>query len=343
MLIGLSAKASVERASPRGGSDLVAQTTPNYVTWYTAGPSTPTPIPGAYVSIAEALGAGNIYNLNGASGIALLNNCEFLCYGAPGIASSNAFAVGNDVGADTFTTLGAPDDCSTTTAPLCPGGISDKAFSIEGYSSPTATPTVLIAIDQNGNFASSNGMYAGGAVIAGAGTGGVAPSPSPGSLVSNMTSTTGPTTGDVLLGGASDYAKCDYQETLGSTITCNKALVVAVGTSSGGINSSGTVWATGGVQPNSTSVGGSGGYAPEAFPLGVAAQHPQILTGSCSVTGTSALCVFANGFTFGSTSYNCAISAQGTSATANSYVKTSATSITIYSGAAATFSYTCMQ
>jgi hypothetical protein len=111
----------------------------------------------------------------------------------------------------------------------------------------------------------------------------------------------------------------------------------------GGINASNTVWAVGGVQPNSASAGGSGGYAPEAFPLGVDAQHPQILTGSCTVTTPSAACTFPNSFAFGDTSYNCAISALGTTAPADSYARTSMTQITIYSSVNSTFSYTCMR
>ena len=109
----------------------------------------------------------------------------------------------------------------------------------------------------------------------------------------------------------------------------------------GGINSASTLWATGGVQPNSASAGGSGGYSPEAFPLGVAEQHPKILSGSCSVTAPSTVCTFPNGFMFADTTYNCAVSAEGTGAVADSYTATTDTSITIYSATTSTFSYIC--
>jgi hypothetical protein len=114
----------------------------------------------------------------------------------------------------------------------------------------------------------------------------------------------------------------------------------------GGVNSSGTLWAAGGVQPDSASAGGSGGYAPEAFPLGAAAQHPQILSGSCTVTGPSGACTFPNSFAFASSTYTCAVTSQGAVPVTASYQNTSNTSITIYYSAGATppsavFSYIC--
>jgi hypothetical protein len=109
-----------------------------------------------------------------------------------------------------------------------------------------------------------------------------------------------------------------------------------------GVNASGSLWATGGVQPNSATAGGSGGYAPEAFPLGVAEQHPKILSGSCSVTSPSTACTFPNGFAFTDTTYNCTVSAQGATSVSDSYTRAS-TSITIYTAQTATFSYLCIR
>jgi hypothetical protein len=88
-----------------------------------------------------------------------------------------------------------------------------------------------------------------------------------------------------------------------------------------GINGSAVVWAAGGVQPNSSTIGGSGGYAPEAFPSGSPEPHSQILSGSCAVTGASTGCPFPNSFAFTDTSYGCTISAQGSSPATDSYAE----------------------
>lgn len=424
---------------------------PSYVTWYNTTSPWPSPITSAYVGIGGALGAGNIYNTatNGfatpGTGSLGTGECAFLCFGAPGTASANVVLFGNDVKAHSFSALGAPDDCSGSTAPLCPGGIGDSVFAVEYYESSSATQSVFLAIDKNAHFAVLNGFYAGGAIVAGAGLGTPAPVPSPttGSLVSYTGTPASPNTGDVLLGSSASYVKCDYGETTGGVLTCNQPFVASSGltgdcgttlsttscrfltgggpqslflgqsssnyneggflfdgasdidigagayasfsggvgscctatqtqaslvqltnngnginffynsgltigntftpTAVAGINASSTIWAAGGVQPNSTTAGGSGGYAPEAFPLGAAEQHPQILSGSCGVTAPLTLCTFPNSFEFSDTGYNCTISAQGASALSASYVKTSAMAITIYSGSGATFSYTCMR
>lgn len=102
---------------------------------------------------------------------------------------------------------------------------------------------------------------------------------------------------------------------------------------------SGVTSLTGGVRPN----GISGGYAPEAFPLGASAQHPQILSGACSSATTPAACQFPNSFAFSDTTYNCTVTALGTSPMAASYARTSTTSIAIYSHAGGSFSYICMR
>ncbi len=324
VIVALCLHASAQNSLP-----LVDPPSSGDVTWYNTASPWPSPITSAYVGIGGALGAGNIYNTAtngfGTAGTGLLgtNTCAFLCYGSPGVASANVLAIGNDVSSpnpDSFTTIGAPDDCKTSGAPPCPGGIKDQVFSIEGYASPGATPTVLVSIDLNANFAVFDNVYAGAAIIAGAGTGNPFPSPTPGSLVSY----TGTGAGDVLLGsaGTGNYVKCDYGETNAKALTCDQPLIVS----------------NGGVQPN----GPTGGYAPEAFPQGVATAHPQILTGSCSVTAPSTGCTFP-GSLFPDTTYNCTISAQGTTGVSDSYVKTSASEITIYSATSTTFSYMCMR
>jgi hypothetical protein len=343
-----SARMAASSSSPPSGRSVID---PNYVTWYNQPSPWPTPITGAYVGIGGALGAGNIYNTAtngfGSAGTGMLGTglCAFLCYGAPGTASSNVLAVGNDVsalGGGSFTTIGAPDDCTTSSAPICPGGIHDQAFSVEYYANPLATPAVYLAIDNAANFAAGQGIYAVAAVIAGATGSPGAPSPNAGSLVSH----TGSGQGDILLGaaGSGNYVKCDFGETQLSTLTCNEPLVIGSGATSAGLNGSGIVWSMGGVQPHSTSTGGSGGFAPEAFPLGAATAHPQVLTGTCSVTSLSHGCPFTGSFSgFPDTNYNCTVTAQGSTAVSDSYVKTSTTEISIYSSASATFSYTCIE
>ena len=276
---------------------------------------------------------------------------------APGVSSHHFLAFGNDVdpgspGASA-THLGAADDCQRPPLPECPGGIHNQVFgvSVNLNALPTSGPH-YVALDGGGNLAAAKNLYAGGAVVAGAGysAAGIVPSPNPvpsalpGSLVSFTGTNTNPNTGDFLLGSAASYAKCDYGETSSSTFTCNKQFVVSSsGLISAGLNSSGITWAMGGVQPNSGSVGGSGGFAPEMFPAGSPEPHPQMLSGSCTVTG-SAVCTFPNNFGFVDTGYDCSVSAQGATPNTESFEKTSSTEITIYSGSPSTntFSYICV-
>lgn len=330
--------------SSKNGEDSHPVDPPSYLPWYTAVPS---PLSSAYVSIGGAWGAANFYNTHETPdevpGTGILNSgqCLFICYGAPGVPSHHYLDYGNDVNpgspGTSDTHHGAPNDCSP-----CAAGIRNNAFSVtvEVNPPPTGGPYFL-SLDGGGNFAFLGSLYSGAAVVAGAGTGTAEPSPTPGSLVSH----TGAGKGDVLLGSGSDYAKCDYGETSTGTLTCSKPLLVAVGSTSAGLSASGVVWAMGGVQPNSASAGGSGGYAPEAFSIGLATPHPQILSGSCTVTG-SGTCTFPNSFGFADTTYNCGVSAQGATPTAASYVRTSASSITIYTStlvSSVTFSYICMR
>jgi hypothetical protein len=84
---------------------------------------------------------------------------------------------------------------------------------------------------------------------------------------------------------------------------------------------------------------------PEAFPVGLPTWRPQILSGACTVTG-STTCLFPNAFSFADSAFTCAISAQGTAPVSGSYVAASASSITIHASALVTgvvFSYICMR
>jgi hypothetical protein len=260
--------------------------------------------------------------------------CYFICFGMPGAASHHYLVYGNDLIAEmSFTHHGAAGDCGGTFAP-CPGGIKNTVF---GVSTDPQSDPFFVAVDKDGNLGVLANLYAAAAITAGAGS--TAPSPSAGSLVSD----TGPAEGDFLLGGAGagKYVKCDWGETQTSILTCNEPFVVGSGAANAGLNGSGIVWATGGVQPNGT----SGGFAPEAFPVGAATAHPQILSGSCTVTG-SGECMFPNSFSFLDTTYNCTVSAQGTAPLSDGYAKTSDTKITIYASppsTTATFSYICMR
>jgi hypothetical protein len=310
-------------------SSMIAQAptpTPSYIPWYYSSPSPwPAPIASANAGINGAFGAGNVYNtgsggFGSATGLDILDtlSCNFLCFGARGVASHHVLAYGNDFQSGvSFTTQGAPDDCGTS----CPGNVANQIYSITLQSSPFVNNGYIVAVDGKGNLGVYNNIVAGAAVIAGAGDATPEPSPSPGSLVSY----TGSGKGDVLLGSSSNYAKCDYGETASGVVNCNQP------------------FAAQGVQPNGT----SGGYAAETFPLGAAEQHPQMLSGTCAgtigVPGTG--CTFGNSFAFADTTYNCTVTTQGTAPTSVSYVKTSTTEITIYGPgtAAVTFSYMCMR
>jgi hypothetical protein len=277
------------RASASGS----APADPAYLPWYT---SVPTPLAGAYVSLAGAFAAGNFYNTSTAggpvgTGILDTGECHFVCFGAPGAAAHHLLTYGNDVntpGPDatgaSYTHNGAPDDCTSSTPPPtyeCPGGIRNQVFGVTVNASPEPRGGGYVAtVDESGSFGALRNLYAGAAVIAGAGTGTPEPSPSAGSLVSH----TGAGTGDILLGsaGAGNYVKCDYGETVTGKLVCDQPLVIS----------------SGGIQPN----GPSNGFVPEAYPLGVTTPHPQIMSGSCTITGPSGACMFPNGFSFADTS-----------------------------------------
>lgn len=108
---------------------------------------------------------------------------------------------------------------------------------------------------------------------------------------------------------------------------------------SGFLNSSGVLGSIGGMQPN----GGSGGYAPEYFPLGLKSAHPQVVTGSCSVTAPSTACTFPTSFAFSDTTFICpSLSIEGaTPQNAPTYDTKTTTGITIHVTSSATVDYSC--
>lgn len=317
---------------------------PSYLPWYTASPSPPSPLPSAFVSVGGAWGAANVYNTHQSAigptqapgtGMLSTGQCLFLCFGAPGVASHHFVDYGNDVDpGGTFpnsdTHFGSPDDC----ARICPGGVPNNAFSVTVDLSPSPPAgEFFVVVDGTGNFAVPGNVVSAGSVVAGAGVGLAAPSASPGSLVSH----TGLGKGSILFGNSSSFVSCDYGTTSAGVLTCDSAFALMPGSQSGGFSITGTAWAMGGVQPNSS----SGGYAPEVFPEGSPTPNAQILSGSCTIIG-SGVCAFPNSFTFPNTSYNCAITAQGTTPTSYAYAKAT-TSITIHASALVTrtFSYIC--
>jgi hypothetical protein len=344
-LLGVSTNASRSKGSATASREPLtarANDPGGYLPWSSA-PS-PLPMISAYVGIGGAWGAGNTYNTATnafmptqapGSGMLDTDQCYFVCFGTPAKASHHYIVYGNDISSTFFTHLGAADDCGHGQFSSCPGGINNQVLGVSVDSEPDP---YFAAVDGRGNVGVLAGLYAASAVVAGASS--TAPTPSAGSLVSH----TGASEGDVLLGstGSGNDVKCDFGETQLSTLTCNEPLViVGSGATSAGINGSGVVWATGGVQPN----GSSGGYAPEAFPLGVATAHPQMLSGSCTVTG-SAMCTFPNHFAFLDSTYTCTVTAQGTTALATGYANDSATQITIYTGspvATENVSYICIR
>lgn len=303
---------------------------PNYLTWYTPPPASPwpAPIPSAYAGIGGALGAANMYNAT--SGLGMLGvaptRCYFVCYGGPGAASHHFLAYGNDVntGGSTasYTHHGAADDCNVP--PKCPGGIRNQVFAVTANVTPAPfTDAIFASVDGSGNFGVLANLYASGALVAGAGIGTPAPFPThrPGALVSFVGIS--PARGEVLWGSETQFARCDYGEATRLVLTCNQPVVIS----------------SGGIRPNDV----AGGYVPETLPNAAATPNPTILSGTCSVSGSSS-CAFPGGFSFPDTSYNCSVSAQGTTPIAATYAKTSVTEITINSSLSVTtpFSYICM-
>jgi hypothetical protein len=232
ILISVNAKVTAQDSTPRGrvGLGPTPLDPPSYLPWYTSPAPT---IAAAYVSIGGAWGSGNFYNTsNGPVGTGVLdtNQCFFICFGTPGMASHHYLAYGNDINPTTtaapgsFTHHGAAEDCNQDDSFLCPGGVSNKAFGVTVMVSPlpTAHSAYYVALDTNGNLGLLTNLYAGAAIVAGAGAGtpNPVPSPSNGSLVSY----TGTATGELLLGSSASSVRCDYGETSAGNLTCNSPL-----------------------------------------------------------------------------------------------------------------------
>ncbi len=123
-----------------------------------------------------------------------------------------------------------------------------------------------------------------------------------------------------------------------NNIIAGAAIVAGAGLVNPGLTS-GITSLSGGIRPN----GATGGYAPEAFPSGAANVDPKIVSASCtSLAGSTVTCTFPNSFSFSDSSYNCTVTAQGSTPIAVSYVKNSASQITIHFATGGTFSYICM-
>ncbi|MGA7095042.1 MAG: hypothetical protein WBW87_08990 [Candidatus Cybelea sp.] len=236
ILMSLSAKGTTRDSLNRGGvaHTLAAADPPSYLPWYTSPAPT---IAAAYVSIAGAWGAGNLYNTYNTSyapvgtGVLATSQCSFICFGTPGMPSHHYLAFGNDINPPTmatpgasFTHDGAANDCNEFGSNLCPGGVTNNAFGVTVAVSPlpTAGSAFYLALDTNGNLGLLTQLRAGSAIVAGAGEGTPNPIPSPsnGSLVSY----TGTGSGEILLGSSGSSARCDYGETSSNKLTCNAPL-----------------------------------------------------------------------------------------------------------------------
>ncbi len=221
-------------------SVLVAQAQPSYIPWYTPPPSPwpsptwPAPIPSAYAAIDQAFAAGNIYN-TGSGGTGshsgfdtyITLKCNFICFGKRGFASSNVLVFGNDVDSTAFTEVGAPDDCGTH----CPGSVPNNVFGVTLNTQPSpANSGYFVSVGGKGSLGVYNNVVAGASVIAGAGTGN--PYPSPTAAGGSLVSYTGAGTGELRMGSASDYVRCDYGASTTDVLTCNAPLMAAKTTTS---------------------------------------------------------------------------------------------------------------
>ena len=136
----------------------VATPTPGPLYWYYNNAPTPSPYPSAWAAINGAFAAGNIYNTGTApggfgsppSGLKVLNTglCNFLCFGAPGHPSHHVLAFGSDYNAYSFTHQGAASDHSVA-------GILNQVYAVAVFVSGSPDELHYVAIDGNGNFAST--------------------------------------------------------------------------------------------------------------------------------------------------------------------------------------------
>jgi hypothetical protein len=222
-------------------SALVAQAAqPSYIPWYSPPPSPwpsptwPAPIPSAYAAIDGAFAAGIIYDTgSGGTGshsgldMYITGLCNFICFGKRGFASSNVFVFGNDVDSTSFTEVGAPDDCGTH----CPGSVPNNVFGVTLNTVPSPVNSgYFISVGGKGSLGVYNDVVAGGSVVAGAGTSN--PYPSPTAAGGSLVSYTGAGTGELRMGSASDFVRCDYGASTTDVLSCNAPLMVAKTTSS---------------------------------------------------------------------------------------------------------------
>ncbi len=239
-ILGLSPRTF---AAPSGAPEsvLVAQLVPNYIPWYTPPPASPwpdpwpAPIPSAYAAIDGAFAAGIVYN-TGSGGTGsnsgfdtyITNKCNFICFGKPGTASTNVFVYGNDFNSTAFTEIGAPDDCTGH----CPGSIVNNVFGVTVNAQPSPVNSgYFVSVSGKGNLGIYNDIVAGASVIAGAGTA-PNPYPSPTTAGGSLVSYTGTGTGELRMGSAADYVRCDYGATTTDVLTCNAPLMAAKTTTS---------------------------------------------------------------------------------------------------------------
>jgi hypothetical protein len=241
-ILGLSSR-TVAESNGAGESVLVAQAPLNYIPWYTPPPSPwpnptwPAPIPSAYAAIDGAFAAGIVYD-TGSGGTGshsgfdtyMTGLCNFICFGKPGTASSNVFVYGNDFNSTAFTEIGAPDDCTGH----CPGSIANSVFGITVNAQPSpANSGYFVSVSGKGNLGIYNNIVAGASVIAGAGAGMTPnPYPSPTATGGTLISYTGTGTGELRMGSAADYLRCDYGATKTDVLTCNAPLMAAKTTTS---------------------------------------------------------------------------------------------------------------
>ncbi len=227
-------------ADPNGApkSVLIAQAPLNYIPWYTPVPSPwpdpwPSPIPSAYAAIDGAFAVGNIYETKSPLGFQhesgfdmfMSGLCNFVCYGIRGVPSHHVWAFGSDYNSVSFTHQGGADNWTAA-------GISNSIYSVallvaEG---PPVTENHYLALDGNGKVGVYNDIVAGASVIAGAGTSN--PYPTPTAAGGSLVSYTGTGTGELRMGSAADYVRCDYGATTTDVLTCNAPLMAAKTTTS---------------------------------------------------------------------------------------------------------------
>ncbi len=218
-------------------SVLVAQVQASYIPWYTPPPSPwpdptwPAPIPNAYAAIDGAFAVGNIYDtgtggFQAPSGFDMFISgmCNFVCFGHRGRQSHHVIAFGSDDNAYSFTHQGGASDHHVAT-------ILNEIYSVAvSVSSSPEVEAHYVAVNGKGSLGVYNNVIAGASVIAGAGTSN--PYPSPTAAGGSLVSYTGAGTGELRMGSATDYVRCDYGAKTTAVLTCNAPLMAAKTTTS---------------------------------------------------------------------------------------------------------------